>query len=883
MQLGGWRIVGRGDEVDFLVDAVANGRGALIAGSAGVGKTAVAGLVVDRLARDGWIASTHAATSARRAVPFAPFAGLAVGEQSDQLGRMMAAADAVRSRSRALVVVDDVQWLDDVSAAFLRQLLDGTDARLLLTLRTGDQVRPGPVADLWRSGTLTRVDLQPLSHGDVATLVAAWLPGGDTNGVARAAWELSNGNSLYVRELLRASLASDRLRLDDGEWVLTAPPIDALDELLGARLAEASSPDEQRALGLLAVADELGLSLLQELSSAEAVMSLERLGLVTITQSARRFEVRIAHPIYVELVRDSLGVAGAHAIRLEVMAALERVGQRRAGDDVRAAVWRVELGDYGDPASLLDVARKLSGNFTWSILSDPVSVPPVAAALATATTLATAAFDGGGGFEAAELLATLHGAQGRRASLVRAFDDLERLASTDEERVRSALLRASGQLLDGADAIGANAVLDDAATMISDPQWLRAIDAVRALVFIAMNDGPGALEVTRGILDDPVTRRPDRLAAVWSASAALNSMGRSQDAIDLIDDQAAILAGAPVTADDGRVLIGRITVLCDLGRIAEALTLCESAIAVAEVVGWDEGAAVLAGIFGHVLVLHGDLERAAESAARSIVLVGSLDRFGQRRAACTAETLALASSAAATTEEVQAALAAMEESPIRTRMFVVAEARARAAVEAREGRLSSARAILESSLDEAEALGRSTQVSILLHDLVRFGQTAAASRLAEVAGTCQGELAAARVEYGRAIVARDGVALSAASERFEAIGALLYAAEAEAQAAREHDGARLHARSRDSAARAHALAARCHAATPALRDVPEVAVHLTDREREIASLAASGLSDRVIAERLSVSARTVQSHLYAAYGKLGISGRSELAGALQGG
>ena len=61
------------------------------------------------------------------------------------------------------------------------------------------------------------------------------------------------------------------------------------------------------------------------------------------------------------------------------------------------------------------------------------------------------------------------------------------------------------------------------------------------------------------------------------------------------------------------------------------------------------------------------------------------------------------------------------------------------------------------------------------------------------------------------------------------------------------------------------------AATPA-------AGPLTQRESEVARLAARGLSDRQIAEELVVSVRTVQSHLASAYRKLGIRSRSELAG-----
>jgi DNA-binding CsgD family transcriptional regulator len=58
-------------------------------------------------------------------------------------------------------------------------------------------------------------------------------------------------------------------------------------------------------------------------------------------------------------------------------------------------------------------------------------------------------------------------------------------------------------------------------------------------------------------------------------------------------------------------------------------------------------------------------------------------------------------------------------------------------------------------------------------------------------------------------------------------------------------------------------------------------VHLSAREREIAQLAASGLTSRQIASRLHVSVRTVDNLLQRAYAKLGIRQRDELPTALE--
>lgn len=62
------------------------------------------------------------------------------------------------------------------------------------------------------------------------------------------------------------------------------------------------------------------------------------------------------------------------------------------------------------------------------------------------------------------------------------------------------------------------------------------------------------------------------------------------------------------------------------------------------------------------------------------------------------------------------------------------------------------------------------------------------------------------------------------------------------------------------------------------RDEQEHAANeLTPRERELATLVASGLRNREIATRLGISEGTAKLHLYNVYKKLGVSSRVELA------
>ena len=166
--------------------------------------------------------------------------------------------------------------------------------------------------------------------------------------------------------------------------------------------------------------------------------------------------------------------------------------------------------------------------------------------------------------------------------------------------------------------------------------------------------------------------------------------------------------------------------------------------------------------------------------------------------------------------------------------------------------------------------------------MARLGDPASVvDRLAELASACEGDLVAAYASHAAAAAAGRPEALVESSDRFERLGARLLAAEAATEAAqafqRHGDGRAAAAQG----ARAAALAETCEGArTPALSSVVMV-VPLTARERDIATLAAQGESSKAIAARLFLSVRTVNNHLQSVYSKLGVTGRGQLAGALE--
>jgi DNA-binding CsgD family transcriptional regulator/tetratricopeptide (TPR) repeat protein len=83
-------------------------------------------------------------------------------------------------------------------------------------------------------------------------------------------------------------------------------------------------------------------------------------------------------------------------------------------------------------------------------------------------------------------------------------------------------------------------------------------------------------------------------------------------------------------------------------------------------------------------------------------------------------------------------------------------------------------------------------------------------------------------------------------------------------------------RARSWAQRAEAELRACGVAVAGAPGEPDALWELTPQQRQIIRLASDGLTNRQIGDRLFLSPRTVASHLYRSYPKLGVAGRNQL-------
>ncbi|MFG1807682.1 LuxR C-terminal-related transcriptional regulator [Streptomyces sp. NPDC049040] len=196
---------------------------------------------------------------------------------------------------------------------------------------------------------------------------------------------------------------------------------------------------------------------------------------------------------------------------------------------------------------------------------------------------------------------------------------------------------------------------------------------------------------------------------------------------------------------------------------------------------------------------------------------------------------------------------------------------------AAQGRVAAARDTLIAAAADARVASHPGSEALLLTEAARLGGAHEVLGLLDLnAARCEGRLTTARLSFVHALASDEPPALIAAADELRDLGALALAAEAytAASASLRRSG---RTREATSAGRLAATArASCQGLSTPLLGHAAPARSLTDREREIARLAARGTTSKDIATALFLSVRTVDNHLQRVYQKLGVSSRQEL-------
>ena len=907
-------LIGREGELQlvesFLDSAGSGARAILLAGEAGIGKTAIWHAAIRAATSRGHRVTVTRPTEAEAHIPFAGLHDL-FGTLFDEIrpalpGPQRAALDVALMRAdvpdepmqplalslavmellrlavtaRPLTIaIDDVQWLDESSAAVLRfalRRLDAEPVAVLMTERTGDALA-APLLE-----TVTRIEVTGLDADAIDRLLA------DTLGLQLAPTPLrrvhatSGGNPFHAVELGRAiqaggstemlsgmpesvrAIVRERLRALGAPARRVATVVAAAAQPTRETVEAVVGPEgapvgllEARSAGIIGPGDTpirfthplIGSELIAGLDDAERRDLHRRLSAVVLNPEERARHQALAAEGPDAKVAEALETAAGHAHGRGAPDAaaelIELAAQLTTGDDpawarrmALAGRYRLVAGDVARAREVLE--RALSepaareGPKRALLLHRLAGVRQLMDDFAAAERLGGEALAHAGDDTALTiqvelLLAGISYISGRRwADGARHASEAMRLA--EDLGDPTTLAAAVGPYATWQHATGHGfdrRLVERAAALESAAARLRALD-LPEYAFAAIEHAEGetatAADRVRRLLD-----RAERDGDYSSLPFLLGNLAAS----DFLDGR----------ADAARSRIERAT------RLALAT---EQRTAQLHVLVYE----------ARILARLGDAERAVAASQEAFALMGTTGwRVGDWWMRADLAVLELSrGNAAAAFELVEPALGWGDDDESSRRRWAQP-----VAVETLValGRLDEARGVL----DDLEPFVRARGSRRLLGEAIR-----SRARMLAAAGDEGGADAAAaeaetlhrqmedRWELGRTMLVRGEVhrrsrrramaraALREAFEAFTFLGARMWAAQARDElaridAGREDDG-------------------------------------LTPTQRRVAELVAGGLTNRQAADRLFMSVHTVEAHLSAAYRALGISSRRELAKAL---
>jgi DNA-binding CsgD family transcriptional regulator len=932
-------LLGREAELEAMrrgIEAGRRGDGALLAveGTAGIGKTALLGSALGAGRDGGMRALLATATPLEAAFPFGVARQLfdpvrrelgeeAWAELSSGAARFSARALDDRALEVAdptedpgfatlhglywlsanlalerplLLAIDDAQWADRPSLRFLIHLarrLEGLPVVVVVAVRSGDPPTDAPLVSELLAEAAPALRPGPLGELEAAALLRSRLGEATDAPLCAAAHRATGGNPFLLGALADALLAGEVERSPEAVHSLRGVRLESVARTLLRRLAllpRGSYSLVTAAAALGGEASLAGVAELAELDVAAGMQAAEALRGAGILAPGP--SVSFAHPVVRAAVYEGMPSDERRALHLR--AAEQLLAKGAPAEQV--AVHYVAVDGSGEPrvvsilrAAAHQASSRGASDVAASYLRRALAEPPPEAerpGISFELGLAGLAADepdsparvvqavhdipdpprrAEAALEAAILLG-YHGDSTRRVSVCAA--GLEQGAAIDPElaaKLESGM--ALWSFLDAA-TVGAGVEWVQAASQREDPRTAPAAAIGAAWIRVAHEARPAAAEMDQ--LSDMVasgslySRRSPLLAqaATWILAVG----GRAGLARDVGD--AVVRAGQ----DQGSMLLTRVGrfwrgfAAYELGLIADAVA--DSAAVFEGAVGGAVGAEGVAYSLTSLiksLVETGDLDGAETALARAalpeepprqIVFALLLESRGKLRS----EQGRLSDAA----EDLLEAGRRWEELRVRSPVPTGWRGDAALALE-RIGRKEEAVALAREQLElarqaqEPRTLGRSLRA---LGEVQ--GGPSGRAHLAQAVDLLQ--RTPARLELAEGLLSH-GRALRKDSERVAARAAL-----AEALDIAHRVGAERVARlAREELRLAGARPRRAALSGPR---------SLTAAERRVAELAAQGIPNREIAQRLFVSLRTVETHLTHVYAKLEIASRDELAAAL---
>jgi class 3 adenylate cyclase/tetratricopeptide (TPR) repeat protein len=293
--------------------------------------------------------------------PARPAPTLDSGERQRQLYAFVRRLVQARSeREPAVLLIDDLHWIDPASDAFVAQLTEVVASTRTLLLVN---FRPEYRADWMQRSYYQQLPLATLGREDIRAL-AADLLGADSSvaTLPEAIAERTGGNPFFTEEVVQSLAESGQLEGTRGRYRLVAP-LDAIEvpgsvrAILAARIDRLAEREKRVLQTAAIVGREFPESILQSVSELPGE---ELRGALDTLQSAEflyeqalypEHEYTFKHPLTHEVAYDSQLSERRRTLHAAVARAIEARDPERAGDRAALLAHHWDAAEQYEPAA----------------------------------------------------------------------------------------------------------------------------------------------------------------------------------------------------------------------------------------------------------------------------------------------------------------------------------------------------------------------------------------------------------------------------------------------------------------------------------------------------------------------------------------------------
>ncbi|MER6434498.1 LuxR C-terminal-related transcriptional regulator [Streptomyces sp900105245] len=740
------------------------------------------------------------------------------------------------SRRNVILYIDDAHLLNDAAASTLTELARYHHVRFLLAINT-DEPNSAALVNLWKDEHLHRLEVGALELSTARHLASAIMADRLAPSAATYLAQLSDGNPLLLRELANAACNQNLFRDSPSGLILSDAPSLSIPiiELISQKLSKLDS-DAKIALEQIVLAEPVSLHLAERVMLPETLLRLENESLIYVKSTGapngKRETVEAKHPLIPYVIRQSLPVLRRRSHFRSWVSAHKKAARAFGADVATVTSWKLEAGLEVCCDELLAAAKATAATQDLQrCLSFASSAWHLYPSLQTASAYALS------------LVSVADFAQADSVIEKAAENFADQKGELAPVRVRNLLLQGK---------------LDEAKVVISE------LSGMCRQLYLGMEHYFRG-EISKGLAAlTPIMESPESaewLEAAIFYMACLLHAGRPEDALSIYRQASQSDSMEAYHADSLAQM--HAVVLSDLGDIRQAISEITATHRTAVSKRSTRIEAQRALGLGSLL-----LEQGKPREAHSLLAFHSAYRVGWR---LWDERAAVLSAIA------EAAMGRISDAPLpdeKSSHFLIFNRIARAWMAYLSGDRDSVATLLIDSAEAATGNGAFAQVAIAVHEMGRMGIPSLGRRYWDA--PVQGRYLQAKMDYTRSLATGDIRLLRKSAEIFVHGGFDLFGAEAYAELASLYQRDDQDRAATASALKARELADRCiGASTPALWQLG-AAKPLTGRERELVALVAQGFTDKQIAERLTISVRTVNNHLYRIYRKLGVANRHAL-------